>query len=130
MTKFISVLILIGAALVIFNRQKIEDWKQSVVEMVNPAAKERRLLGELESNLAQLRATFNEPAIKSGKIIPSDQQKINSFLGSTKNALQELKETNQKLDLGANLSNLLQKIVPLNSKPSPTWLPPGKSCEN
>jgi len=32
-------------------------------------------------------------------------------------------------DLGANLSNFINKFIPLESEPSPTWLPPGQECK-
>lgn len=119
MGKLIGVTILIAAALVILNRQKIEDYKQKVIETVNPAAKERRLLGELENGLTNL-----------DNLSLVDKQKVSTVLGHVKSTLQELKETNQKADLGANLSNFLQKIVPFDLKPSPTWLPPSQECKS
>ncbi len=123
MAKLIGVTILIAAALIVFNRDKIESYKQRIIEAVNPATKERRLLGELESNLDRFSATLDQ-------LSPSEKQKISTALGSAKSILQELKETNQKTDLAANLSNILQKIVPLDLGPSPTWLPPGQECKN
>lgn len=123
MAKLIGVTILIAAALIVFNRDKIESYKQRIIEAVNPATKERRLLGELESNLDRFSATLDQ-------LSPSEKQKISTALGSAKSILQELKETNQKTDLAANLSNILQKIVPLDLRPSPTWLPPGQECKN
>ena|SRR3989338_9291424 len=123
MAKLVGITILIAAALIVFNRDKIESYKQRVIETINPAAKEKRLLGELGTNLDRFSATLDQ-------LSPSDKQKISIALGSAKSLLQELKETNQKTDLGANLSNLLQKIVPLDLQPSPTWLPPGQECKN
>lgn len=119
MAKLIGVFILIAAALLFLNREKIEDYKQRIIEAVNPAAKEGRLLGELESEINNLE-----------KVSPVDKQKFNTALGSAKATIQELKATNQKTDLGANLSNILQKISPFESKPSPTWLPPSQACKN
>ena len=123
MGRLIGVTILIASALIVFNRQKIEDYKQKIIEVVNPAAKERRLLGELENNLNQLGSSAD-----LDKLSVSDKQKLSAAISNAQSTLQELKETNQKIDLGANLSNLLQKIVPLNSEPSPTWVPPGQAC--
>lgn len=113
MAKLIGVTILIAAALIVFNREKIENYKQRVIEAVNPAAAEGRLLDELENEINNLE-----------KLSVADKQKFSTAIGSAKTTLQELKATNQKTDLGANLSNILQKISPFESKPSPTWLPP------
>ena len=118
MGKLIGVTILIAAALIILNRQKVEDYKQKIIETVNPAAKERRLLGELENSLAVLE-----------KLSLADKQKVSATLSNARSTLQELRDTNQKADLGANLSNLIQKIVPFDLKPSPTWLPSSKECK-
>lgn len=133
MVKIISAILVIGAALVFLNRHNIEDYKQRIIEVINPAVKEKRLLGELEKNLDQfssiLMSSAINPGIDSGKISAIDQQKLSMAVKNAKTALQELQVTNQKNDLVTNLSNLIQKIIPLSSEPSPTWLPPGQECQ-
>ena len=118
MIKLIGGVLLITAALIVFNREKVENYKQRVIEAVNPAAKEERLLSKLENEINNLE-----------KVSVADKQKFSAAIGNAKSTLQELKTANQKMDLGANLSNTLQKISPLTSKPSPTWLPPGQVCK-
>ena len=125
MIRLIGVTLLIAAALIVFNREKIEDYKQKIIETINPSIRERRLLGELENELQKFDSLANFETLSS-----ADKQKLNSAVNSAKSALQELKEANQKTDLGANLSHLIQKIIPFESKPSPTWLPPGQECKN
>ena len=119
MFKLLGGILLIGASVLIISREKIGDYKQKVIEVINPAAKEKRLLGELETNFDQLGSIIN-----SGNLASADKQKLTTAMGNIKSTLVEFKETNQKTDLGANLSNLLQKIVPFDLEPSPTWLPP------
>ena len=125
MIRLIGVTLLISAALIVFNREKIEDYKQKIIETINPSVRERRLLGELENELQKFDSLANFETLSS-----ADKQKLNSSVNSPKSALQELKEANQKTDLGTNLSHLIQKIIPFESKPSPTWLPPGQECKN
>lgn len=129
MIKLIGGVLLIAAALIVFNREKIEDYKQRIIETINPATKEKRLLGELENDLDQLASLLNISSLDSKKLSSTDREKLNTTIAKTKSALQELKETNRKNDLVSNLSNLIQKIVPFESKPSPTWLPPGQECK-
>lgn len=130
MGKIIGAVLLIGSALVFLNRQKIEEYKQKIIEVINPAAKERRLLGELETNLDQLDSSLTNLAVGGKSLVEaeSDQKKLNTAIANARSTLQELKETNKKNDLGASVSSLIQKIIPLSSKPSPTWLPPGQEC--
>lgn len=123
MSRIFIIALLLGATFLWFNREKVSEFKRNTIETINPAAKEKRLLGEMEKNLAQLDALLNE---KSG---PEQNKKIASILNSAKQTLSELQETNAKLDIGANLSNLLQKVIPLAEKASPTWVPPlTKEC--
>ena len=60
MFKIIGVVLLIGAGLVFFNQDKIEDYKQRIIEAVNPAAKEKRLLSELETSLGELSSVLEK----------------------------------------------------------------------
>ncbi|MBI2676518.1 MAG: hypothetical protein HYX21_00990 [Candidatus Yanofskybacteria bacterium] len=123
MAKFIGFTLLIAAVLVVLNREKVENFKQSVIETINPAVKEKRLIGELKNSLEGLDALLSDKstASKDEKI-----KKANIAVSNARKTLEELQSTNQKSDLGANLSNLIQKFVPLNSEPSPTWLPPSQ----
>ncbi|HEY4484438.1 MAG TPA: hypothetical protein VI978_01810 [Candidatus Paceibacterota bacterium] len=123
MAKLIGFTLLIAAVLVVLNREKVENFKQSIIETVNPAVKEKRLIGELKNNLESLDALLSDKstASKDEKI-----KKANIAISDAQKTLEELQQTNQKSDLGANLSNLIQKFVPLGSEPSPTWLPPAE----
>src|SRR3989338_11311355 len=104
MVKIISAVLVIGAALVFLNREKIEDYKQLIIEVVNPAAKEKRLLGELEKSIDQLSSILTDSTNSSGvsveKISALGQQKLNMAIINAKASLQDLKSTNQKMDLG------------------------------
>lgn len=127
MGKVIGFFLLIAAVLAVVNQDKIKNLKQQVIEVVNPAAKERRLLGDLSQSINELETVFSN-SNKRKSLSAEDSQKFTAGIGGAKQILEELKDANQKTDLGANLSNLIQKLVPLPSKPSPTWLPPGQVC--
>lgn len=125
MAKILGILLLIGAVTVFINRDKISEFKRNVIETVNPAAKEKRLITDIQNNLQELDSLLNGQSFEPGSAL---SKKVAGLVNETKQTLDELQETNGKLDLGANLSNLLQKIIPLGEAPSPTWLPPGQAC--
>ncbi|MDP3697795.1 MAG: hypothetical protein Q8R55_07350 [Candidatus Taylorbacteria bacterium] len=129
MIKILGTVILVGAALLFLNKEKVEDYKQRITESINPSAKEKRIIGELESNLDVLANILNKSPIELGKMSADEKQKFNTSLTNARITLQELKESNQKTDLAGNLSNLIQKVLPFDIKPSPTWLPPQQECE-
>lgn len=125
MGKILGVLLLAGAAVVFINREKISDFKHNVIEIVNPAAKEKRLITAIQHNLQALDDLINNESFEQDS--PTARQ-IASLMNEAKQTLEELQKTNEELDLGANLSNLLSKVIPLGKAPSPTWLPPGQEC--
>lgn len=125
MAKILGVALLIGTVFLILNRDKIQEFKRNAIETINPAAKEKRLMGEIQDNINELDILLNT---KNPLSSPEQAKKIASALNQTKQTLSELQQTNEKLDLGANLSHLIQKLIPLEDKPSPTWLPPIKEC--
>src|SRR3989338_6662283 len=127
MIRILGITLLVGAALLFINKDKIEDYKQRVIESINPAAKEKRIISELETNLGGLESILNTP-IALKEMSTSEKQRLNTAIASARTTLQELKENNQKTDLAANLSNLIQKVLPFDIKPSPTWLPSLQEC--
>lgn len=127
MIRILGITLLVGAALLFINKDKIEDYKQRVIESINPAAKEKRIISELETNLGVLESILNTP-IALKEMSANEKQRLNTAIASARTTLQELKENNQKTDLAANLSNLIQKVLPFDIKPSPTWLPSLQEC--
>ncbi len=125
MVKIVGIILLIGAVFLFLNRDKIQEFKRNTIETINPAVKEKRLMGEIQNSISQLDTILND---KNAKASPEQNKKISTILNSAKQTLSELQQTNQKLDLGANLSNLIQKFIPLEDKPTPTWVPPAKEC--
>ena len=128
MGKLVGFSILILAVLILVNKEKVADYKRRIIETVNPAAKEKRLITELESSLNEL------DSLLSGKISgqigeEGESVKTKASISNAKKVLEELRETSRQNDLGANLSNLINKFIPLESKTSPTWLPPGQECK-
>ena len=123
MGKLVGFSILILAVLILVNKEKVADYKRKIIETVSPAAKEKRLTIELESSLNEL------DSLLSGKISgqigkEGESVKTKASISNAKKVLEELREASRQNDLGANLSNLINKFIPLESKPSPTWFPP------
>lgn len=122
MGRILGVTILVGGIFLMLNREKISEFKRNTIEAINPAVKEKRLIGEIRDNIDRLDAWLASPPSNS---FPN----IASVINQTKQTLSELQQTNEKLDLGANLSHLIQKVLPLAEKPAPTWSPPVKGCD-
>lgn len=68
---------------------QIPSWKQRVIEVINPAAKEARLLGELKANLDELENSFNSSGGSSSK-------ESGDLIARSKNLVDEITATNQK----------------------------------
>ncbi|MBI4120303.1 MAG: hypothetical protein HY454_02450 [Parcubacteria group bacterium] len=76
--------IAVGGGFVI---NKVPSWKQGVIEVINPAAKEARLLGELKVNLDEL-----DSAINSGGNVSRGKNLITKSRG----LVDEITAVNQK----------------------------------
>ena len=76
---------------------QIPSWKQRVIEVINPAAKEARLLGELKVNLDELGNDLNSSAVSA-----SDRER----------------QVNRNKDLVAKSQNLVNQITSANQKNS------------
>lgn len=127
MFKFLGFSLAVLAVLVFWQKDRLLDFKQQIIEVINPAVKERRLTEEIGVGLTELESVMADKELSTeerNKKIAETINKIQSTVGA-------LQDSNEKLDLGANLSNLIQKFVPLEEKATPTWIPPSpeSSCE-
>ncbi len=61
--SFLVILLIAVAGGFLIN--SIPSWKQHVIEVINPAAKEARLLGEMKTNLDELSKNTSDPQAKS-----------------------------------------------------------------
>lgn len=68
---------------------QIPSWKQRVIEVINPATKEARLLGELKTNLDELDNLFSSA---SG----TDPKKKTDLISKSKRLVDEIAASNQK----------------------------------
>lgn len=94
MIKFLIFLLII-TAIGYFVINQIPSLKERVIEAINPAAKEARLLGELEINLDEIDKSLEEATEQkgSGRIL----EKINNsrnLLENSKNLLSEISKIN------------------------------------
>ena len=65
--------IITGALILAFLNPKIfQDWKQKTIEFINPAAKEKRLLNTLDSQINEFGLLINDGSL-------SEKEKINSL---------------------------------------------------
>ena len=98
MLKFLIILMVlaVGAYFVI---NQIPSLKERVIEAINPAVKEERLLGELKANLDELGQNLDEAG---GQKTAAD---IKSGIKSSKNLLE-------------NSKDILGEISKINSKPA------------
>jgi len=89
------IFLLIITAIGYFVINQIPSLKEWVIEAINPAAKEARLLGELKTNLDEIDKSLGEATKQKGS--DKIQEKINnskSLLENSKNLLSEISKIN------------------------------------
>lgn len=112
---------------------QIPSWKQKVVEIVNPAAKEARLLGELSTNLDDLDKTLRATGENPDEKIKNSRE----LLEKSKSLINEIASTNEqnsgivKQQIGKIIDALLDKtpfpadhLSPSESSITPLVCPP------
>lgn len=116
MLKFLLILIIlaVGVCLVI---NQIPSLKERVIEAINPAAGERRLLGELGVNLGEIGKILEE--MSKQKNPAKTQEKIQdskSLLEKSKNLLGEISKINQNTGI---IGSQIGKIIDAFSDKTP-----------
>ena len=131
MGKILGSIILILIGIAVFKPSILQNWKNKTLEFINPAFKERRLLGDLDSQIRELGGLIND---NGKKLSPDNLKRINSILENSQSTISEVERLNEKGDFSATINNLLQKVLPGNDnklKSEPTWIPPSLiSSEN
>lgn len=99
MAFFAKVILILLAIAVIggFVVSKVPSWKEQVIEVINPAVKERRLLGELRQNLDEINNTIS--ALDNTKKPNELETKIKNskaLLEKSKKLLNDIATLNQK----------------------------------
>lgn len=103
-TLIVLIIIAVGGSFLI---NHIPQWKQKVIETVNPAAKEARLLNDLAGSLNEIESNINQtPNPKNQADLKT---KITSNLTKAKNLLKEAAKTNEQNS--GIISSTLGKIV-------------------
>lgn len=124
MIKFGIFIALVILAVSFFSPGIVKNWKQKSLEFFNPAVKEKRLLGNLNDQIAELNKVLNNTGLSEKE----RNKKIGSILENAQSVVSEIEDLNEKGDLTATVTNLIQKILPKskeNASPDPTWVPPG-----
>ena len=116
--------ILMGVLVLAFLNPKVfQDWKQKTIEFINPAAKEKRLLNTLDSQINEFGLLINDESLSEKEKI----KKINSLIENSHGNISEIENLNDKSDLASIASNFFNKILPGDKEklsPQPTWLSP------
>jgi len=105
----------------------LEQFKEKITTIVNPAAKERALLSNLTEELTLLDRMFSHSDLKN--LSSEDQAKIQATLTSAQQAITELQDSSRAKDLVSNLARVVNKVIPGSNQAEPTWLPPGTTCQ-
>lgn len=124
MIKLGIFVVLVILAVSFFSPGAVKNWKQKSLEFLNPAVKEKRLLGDLNNQITELSKVLNNTGLSEKE----KNKKIGSILENTQSVVSELEDLNEKGDLTATVTNLIQKVLPKskeNTNPGPTWVPPG-----
>lgn len=122
MLKLAGFIIIAILILGFLNPKIFQDWKQKTIEFINPVAKEKRLLGDLSSQINELDSLINNEALSNKE----KTKKINSLIQNSHGTISEIGSLNDKSDLISTVGNLLQKVLSTKEKlsPQPTWIPP------
>ncbi len=116
MFKFLIILVILAAG-VYFAVNQIPSLKERVIEAINPAAKEKRLLGELKANLDELGQNLDEAGKqKSSADIKSGIKNSQSLLGKSRSIMEELSKTNDGTGI---ISSQIGKIINAFSDKTP-----------
>jgi DNA repair ATPase RecN len=111
MLKFLIILIVLAAG-AYFAINQIPSLKARVIEAVNPAAKEARLLGELENNLNEIDKSLKEATEQKG--LDKIREKINSsknLLENSKDLLSEISEINSDTGvIGSQIGKIINAL--------------------
>lgn len=76
---------------------RMPEWKQRVVEVINPAVKEGRLLGELSLNLEELESSLNNlETNQANKNARTRIENSKNLIGKSKELLGSIRDLNQK----------------------------------
>lgn len=124
MIKFGIFIALVILAVSFFSPGLLKNWKQKSLEFFNPAAKEKRLLGDLNGQISELNKILNNVGLSEKE----RNKKIGSILENAQSVVSEIEDLNEKGDLTATVTNLIQKVFPKNKEnisPGATWVPPG-----
>ena len=89
-SAIVFLIVAIGGGFLI---NQVTSWKQRVIEVINPAAKEARLLGELKVSLDELDNSFNSSTNSSST---SQINKNKDLLTKSRDLVDEITSTNQK----------------------------------
>lgn len=124
MFKLAGVIVAGVLVLGFLNPKTFENWKQKTIEFINPAAKEKKLLNNLNSGINEISLSINDKLLSENDKI----KKINSLIDSSHGTISEIESLNDKSDLISTVSTFLKKILPGDKQkfsPQPTWFPPG-----
>ena len=118
--KYMGTLLKIGAFVIIagvatgFFINKTPDLKQRVIEYINPAVKERRLISELEDKLNEIDNEIVNLAEENNSEEKAKQvQKTRDLIEQAKNIQSDLEETNGKNDgiIQASLTKIIDSFI-------------------
>lgn len=135
MFKFLIILVIlaVGAYFVV---NKIPSLKERVIEAVNPAAREARLLGELETNLDEINKNLGEATEQKGT--DKIREKINNsknLLENSKDLLSEISKINGGTGfVGSQIGKIINAFsdktpYPADHLQTPQTSTPATSCQ-
>jgi hypothetical protein len=116
MFKFLIILVILVAG-AYFAMNQIPSLKERVIEAINPAAKEERLLGELKANLDKLGQSLDEAGKQKSFVdVKSGIKKSQSILGESQDLIEKISEINGDAGL---IGSQIGKIINAFSDKTP-----------
>lgn len=106
---------------------QIPSLRQSAVEFINPAAKESRLISDLDKNLSQLEAHLTPSTPSQNQDIGGEVLETKDLLAHSRSIISDLQESNKNNSgLVKSAVNAVTKVL-FNSTPQPTSDPASQS---
>ena len=127
--SFLVIAVLVGAGTFLLGR--IPSWKQQIVEVINPAEREAKVLGTLKTNLNALESTLNETArAKTPKEISTGLEKTRNILTDSQTLVDQITSINQGTAkaLASQLGQLANIFSDTPEPGTPITTPPAASC--
>lgn len=119
---------LLAAAAVVglfFLTPAANNFKASIVSVVNPASSERQSLSDLQQHLSAISKTISQPAFQNLSTAQKTSE-LKTMLNQATGILDQAQQTAQKTDIAATISTIAHNVLPQSWTSAPSCTPAGQ----